>query len=67
MENYLMKVKNNIDLSKNAPLSQLVYEGLKKSIILGDIPVGTRINESHYADALNISRTPIREAIKQIL
>lgn len=62
-----MKVKNNIDLSKNAPLSQLVYEGLKKSIILGDIPVGTRINESHYADALNISRTPIREAIKQIL
>ncbi|MED5769096.1 GntR family transcriptional regulator, partial [Streptococcus anginosus] len=46
-------------------LSQIVYEGLKMVILDGTIPVGERINEKLYADSLNISRTPIREALRR--
>ncbi|MDE8242013.1 GntR family transcriptional regulator [Erysipelothrix rhusiopathiae] len=28
--------------------------------------MGERINEKHYAQALNVSRTPIREALHRI-
>lgn len=59
-------VKKNIDLSKNVPLKEAVYLSLKKSIILGEISAGVRINELEFSDTLNISRTPIRYALKRL-
>ncbi|MDE8241925.1 GntR family transcriptional regulator, partial [Erysipelothrix rhusiopathiae] len=38
----------------------------RSAIIHGVIPMGERINEKHYAQALNVSRTPIREALHRI-
>ena len=38
-----------------------------KTIILGDIPAGSRINEKEFSDTLNISRTPIRYAMTQLV
>lgn len=59
-------IKNNLDISKNSTLKYSVYEALKKSITLGEIPTGTRINELELSDKLNISRTPIRFAINEL-
>lgn len=56
-------VKNNLDLSRNIPLKIAFYNALKKTIILRQIPAGSRINEKEFSIALNISRTPIRYAL----
>ena len=55
-----------IDLSQNKPLNQIIYEGLRTAIITGIIPMGERINEKSYATTLNVSRTPIREALHRM-
>ncbi|MDR1378261.1 MAG: GntR family transcriptional regulator [Synergistaceae bacterium] len=48
------------------PIRELVYEYLKSAIGTGEIPSGRRLNESELALKLNISRTPIREAIRKL-
>lgn len=60
-------VKKNLDLTQNKPLKTLLYEAFRKTIILGDIPAGERINEKEFSDTLNISRTPIRFAMQQLV
>jgi DNA-binding GntR family transcriptional regulator len=57
---------NNTDLSQNRPLREVVYESLRSTLISGKVPVGERIIEKEYAQRLNISRTPVREALKQL-
>lgn len=66
MEDYISEVIKLADLSQNKPLNEIVFEGLRDAIIKGIIPVGERINETVYADKMNISRTPIREALRRI-
>ncbi|SHJ32594.1 GntR family transcriptional regulator [Lutispora thermophila] len=66
MNEYLEQLSKLIDLSQNRPLNEIVYEGLRKAIIGGIIPAGERINEKVYSDYMNISRTPIRNAIDKL-
>jgi DNA-binding GntR family transcriptional regulator len=42
------------------------YNFIKKAIILGKYKSGTRLTEESLAKELNMSRTPIREAIKRL-
>lgn len=42
------------------------YENLKKRIIETDLPPGLPINEAELAQQLNISKTPVREALRQL-
>lgn len=63
MNSVVNAVKKNLDLSQNVPLKIAFYEALRKTIILSEIPAGSRINEKELATALNISRTPIRYAL----
>lgn len=42
------------------------YDELKKDIILGTLKPGEVFNEKEYAAKLNVSRTPIREAILKL-
>lgn len=51
---------------ENKPIRDIAYETLKHAIIMGEIPAGTRIIETYYADKLHISRTPLREALRQL-
>lgn len=67
MSNIVEAVKKNLDLTQNKTLNVLIYEAFRKTIILGDIPAGTRINEKVFAEELNISRTTIRLAMKQLV
>ena len=66
MNEYLEELAKLIDLSQSKPLNEIVYEGLRKAIIGGVIPAGERINEKVYSDYMNISRTPIRNAIDKL-
>lgn len=66
MDDYMKEVIKLADLSQNKPLNEIVFEGLRNAIIKGIIPIGERINESVYAERMNISRTPVREALRRI-
>ena len=48
------------------PLGQHVFENLKQAIVRGNISPGYRLVETRVADALGISRTPVREAIHKL-
>lgn len=60
-------VGKNLDLSVNEPLKELVYKAFRKTIILGEIPAGQRINEKEFSEVMNISRTPIRYALQKLV
>jgi DNA-binding GntR family transcriptional regulator len=64
MIDYMYELIKNTNFKQSKPIREIVYEGLRKTIISGVIPVGERIVEKEYAERLNISRTPVREAIK---
>ena len=48
------------------PIRDIAYEQLKHAIITGEIPAGSRIVETAYAEKLHISRTPLREALRKL-
>ncbi len=52
--------------NETRPIRDIAYEQLKHAIISGDIPAGSRIVETAYADKLHISRTPLREALRKL-
>ncbi|MDO4432469.1 MAG: GntR family transcriptional regulator [Aerococcaceae bacterium] len=66
MNPIITAVKRNLDIFQNKPLKISVYEAFRKTIILGEIPAGSRINEKEFSEALNISRTPIRYALAEL-
>ena len=66
MKDFVAKVKSNLDITQNRTLKVSLHEALKKTIILGEIPAGGRINEKELSDSLNISRTPIRQALEKL-
>jgi len=43
-----------------------VTEYLKKAILTGELPAGTRLVQADLAEALNVSVTPIREALREL-
>ena len=66
MKNWMDEFVNNTDLSQNRPIKEVVYESLRKTLIESKVPVGERFIEKEYSDRLNISRTPVRESLKQL-
>lgn len=54
------------ELQIQKPLRELVYQELKHKILTGEIAVKTRLMEIELADKMNVSRTPIREAIREL-
>lgn len=43
-----------------------VTQELRKAILLGQLPAGTRLVQSELAEVLNVSITPIREALREL-
>lgn len=56
----------NFDLQNHRPLREIVYEELKREILVGEIAQGTRMMEIELADEMGVSRTPVREAIRKL-
>jgi DNA-binding GntR family transcriptional regulator len=48
------------------PLREIVYRDLKRQILSGSLLPGSRLVESTLAEKLKVSRTVIREVIKQL-
>jgi GntR family transcriptional regulator, rspAB operon transcriptional repressor len=40
-----------------------IYNKVKEAILSGDIPIGSKLLEGRLAERLNVSRTPVREAL----
>jgi DNA-binding GntR family transcriptional regulator len=53
-------------IPERKPLGHYVFENLKQAIVRGDFSPGNRLVESHIAEAMGISRTPVREAIHKL-
>jgi len=47
-------------------LSQKVYRVLKTEIIKGSLKPGTKLSEGKIAEQMEVSRTPIREALREL-
>ena len=56
----------NLDLQNHRPLREIVYEELKRQILVGEIAPGTRMMEVEMAEDMGVSRTPVREAIRKL-
>ena len=48
------------------PLHKLVYQKLRDSILTGGLPPGEKLIENDISRQLQISKTPIREAIREL-
>ncbi len=46
-----------------APIRGQVYQKVKREILLGNVSPGSRVLEGKLAKQLNVSRTPVREAL----
>ncbi|MBX6351188.1 MAG: GntR family transcriptional regulator [Clostridia bacterium] len=51
---------------KSPPLYRKAHEVLRRAIIQGELKPGDRITEVQLAEELQISRTPLREALRQL-
>lgn len=49
-----------------ATSSDRAYEALRQAILHGEFEMGARLGEAELASFLNISRTPIREALRRL-
>ena len=53
-------------MAGNKSLEKTIYDALKEGIFSGRFQPGERLVESTLAAQLNVSRTPMREAIKRL-
>lgn len=53
-------------LPRREALHEQTYQALRTSILSGEFPAGSRLIETHLAKQLNVSRTPVREALRQL-
>jgi DNA-binding GntR family transcriptional regulator len=51
-------------LKRHQPLQEQVYQALRIAILSGELAAGARLVETRLAQKLQVSRTPIREALR---
>lgn len=61
------KMKNNLKIEGYELLNQKVYRVLKESIIKGFLEPGTKLLENKIAEEMQVSRTPVREAMQKLV
>jgi DNA-binding GntR family transcriptional regulator len=59
-----LQLSAKIGLSRTAQAN--VTEFLKNAILSGELPAGTRLVQAELSEALNVSVTPIREALREL-
>ena len=59
-------MKLEFDPAEYLPLREVVFKTLRNAIIRGELPPGDRLMEEKLAKNLEVSRTPVREAIRML-
>ncbi len=52
--------------SAGRSLTQIAYDALKHRLLMGEFPLGRRLGEVALAELLDVSRTPVREALTRL-
>jgi len=55
-----------IDLGKTASSSDVIFDALRDEIINGHLKAGESIRQEYIAKIFNVSRIPVREALKRL-
>ncbi len=55
-----------LDLSTHASLAETVYDAILERIIRGSLPPGTVLSAVQWAEKLEVSRTPVHEALRML-
>jgi len=61
-----MDTSDTSEGTKKRLLRERVYNGIKKSIITGELEPHARLIEENLAEAMRASRTPVREAFQKL-
>ena len=61
-----MPLPTHIEINKSRPLTQELYEYLRASIFDGTLQPGERLVEDAIGKTANVSRTPVREALRKL-
>ena len=56
----------SVDMNEYLPLRDVVFNTLRKAILKGELKPGERLMEIALAERLGVSRTPVREALRQL-
>lgn len=56
----------DIRIDTRTTLRERIVEGIRNAIVNGSIPAGSRVAEPELAERFGISRTPVREALRQL-
>ena len=59
-------MKLEFDPAEYLPLREVVFKTLRNAIIRGEMKPGERLMEEKLAKSLEVSRTPVREAIRML-
>lgn len=55
-----------VDINEYLPLRDVVFNTLRRAILMGELEPGERLMELQLTEKLGVSRTPIREAIRKL-
>ena len=61
------KNKASVPLKGERPLYDRVYQTLKERIVSGELRAGETIGEVQLAEQLEVSRTPVRDAVRRLV
>lgn len=56
----------HVDMNEYLPLRDVVFNTLRRAILMGELKPGERLMEIQLAKRLGVSRTPVREAIRKL-
>jgi len=54
-------------LDRHQTLGERVYHEILRRVVDGRLPIGSKLDENELAATLNVSRTPVREAITKLI
>lgn len=67
LNNVGVKMENLFHEKKvNKSLTSMIFEKIREDILIGKYPSGEKIVEAKLAEEFGVSRTPVREALKQL-
>ena len=63
----MTETKFNINTNVYLPLRDVVFNTLRDAILTGKLVPGERLMENQLAEKLGVSRTPVREALRELV